>query len=333
MIIMYKIYAAVLFLIILTRYSECTIFHLQAEDYLDHGQAQQVRTRMDAIGSRTLFVPAGRKFILRFCLTKTSRVSVERVSLVNEVPLMYSLDYKTGYINGSCYNDSHCMDNDDKVTLLAGQHFLTISYSEESQMADFEIDYLAIYVDDTNIQTDVFKCQVFCFQGIGKNVFQPQGNHKLHKATLENLSHKSSCAEVDSIKVPIFHSNSKKIEVKATHPGYKTFYNQWNPDFSNCKIDNTILWRMENTNLRNVLSYGEEFYVARDSNDQRSISVKFYLEGVEQDSVDSDIGTVLTVRLGNLADNIEVTMSYSGRAEKIIRAGSQLYSQTSDEIA
>ena len=310
--------------------TKCTTFILQAEEYIDFGKNHQVKSKED--GSRTLFVPSRQVAIFRFCLSKDSKVALEDVVMTTKIPLSYFIDDKEVSLN-QCANQSTCFKFGQDVHLFAGQHFIKIQNTKASQLLNFEIDFLKMTVDDASLQLDVFRCKIFCFEESGKQTFEHRGNTNLRKATVHNLSQKTTCAEVDNIKVPILHLLAKTIEVKATHPGYKTFHNFRTADWRNCKIDNRILWRVQNATLKNALFYGDKFSMSEDeNNNQHAYTIKFFLDGMDQDSVDSEIGTVLTLELQSVKGDFDISMSYFGRKETWIQGGRKRYSSFTQNV-
>ena len=138
-------------------------------------------------------------------------------------------------------------------------------------------------------------------------------------------SYKTTCPEVDNINIPIFNTNVQEYEITAVLPRYKTFSNWRTENITGCPHLSPVYWSFSNIILdqkkpevqQKMRTEKAIMYITDGKDKYSRISVQlipqFKLEGKSMGMVDSEMGTILTIKFKEVKSNIRVGMKYVGR--------------------
>lgn len=311
-------------------YGEQT-FELEAEDF-QSGNTSTITERKPASNNRALWMLMSQGGLLKFefCLAKETDVRVDNILYSNdgkedsftvllnweEIGTFQTHSKSQGGKGWNEYVQTGRIGHTHR--LPAGRHTLVLQLTQSDQYG-VEIDKVSITVSDDSIQKQVFRCNVFCFEDISYE--HVKGRDFVPSARIEQKSTSTECAEIDNIKIPFYHNSAKLIEIRAMHPKYKAFANVRDPDWENCDMAVEKLWRFDNItyeeNKEKKLRKGWAVLTFSEEVSSNVIVVFFALKGPRQGLPDSEIGSILTIELGDsLKDPIKLGFSYLDREEQ-----------------
>lgn len=307
------------------------IFELEAENF-HFGNSSLLIDRKSASNNRALWMllSQGGQLKIEFCLAKESDVRVDNILVSNDgeedslTVLLNWEDIGTFRTHpksqgGKGWNEYVPTGRVGHIHRLpAGRHTLVLQLTTSDKYG-VEIDKVIIAVSDDNIQEQVFRCNVFCFDEI--SYAHVKGRDFVPSAKIVQKSNATPCAEIDNIKIPFYHNSAKSYEIRAMHPKYKAFANVRDPDWENCDMAIERLWRFDNVtyqmNTEKKLRKGSAVLTFSEEVNSFVIVVFFALRGPRQGYPDSEIGSILNVELtDSLKEPIELGFSNLDRREQ-----------------
>ncbi|KAK3090009.1 hypothetical protein FSP39_008471 [Pinctada imbricata] len=205
-----------------------------------------------------------------------------------------------------------------KNRLSPGRHTLVLNVTHSDDYG-VEVDKIEMTMNDEDLEEDVFRCRVFCYDHIGYTHIH--GRDHIHSARAVQRSFKTDCAEVDNLKIPFYHRSVSSFMLTASHPQYKAFVNVKRPDFTNCEMALENLWRFEDftyTNESELKLRGDHAVLTKTQNENHDIIVIFFnLRGPKRGDTESEIGSILSLGLQQTLDApIEIGVQYFGREKE-----------------
>lgn len=279
-----------------------------------------------ATGGKAVLVGQKEPLSLNVCIRKRSRVSLDNLRYSNHNS---STVFNVTFNSGEWMGRYHARPDDDwnsfkntgifpkSYMLEPGWHVIKI-YVEDFQHTFTEgivVDKLVFNVDDPWMDNDVLSCKIICTEKNNFPIKIPLLTSNSFPSRMEQRSFPTECAEVDNVDIPLYNAFIDSFTITSSLPQYKSFSNRRTENTTNCPHLSAELWRFDNFTLGPSSSEVLHSKTARmsfysSSANQFIVIIRFYLEGQKKGSVDSKIGSLLTLGLKTLSAPMTVAMRY-----------------------
>ncbi|KAJ8319495.1 hypothetical protein KUTeg_004586 [Tegillarca granosa] len=311
-------------------------FRLEAEDFAKPWYNQTVHQRSSASNYKAVHLHGG---ILKteFCLTKQSHISIEDVMFSNdggedEIEVYFDWNHmgeiktRNSSSSGQSWNFFKTSGPIAEITNVKPGHHVLILNVSKSDPHGVELDMIKLFISDEDLEENVFKCEVFCYDSI--NHEHIAGRDFLLSARIDQRSFNTSCTEIDNIVIPFYHDSAKEYIVKATHPRYKAFINYRVSNFTNCTMGSDRIWAYENISFPLDQPYHTERALLSESHidGKSALFFHFSLDGPEKGVMDSEIGSTFRLYL-DTKDPVEVGFLYYTRNNNLSKSLVQVYNK------
>ena len=278
-----------------------------------------------ATGGKAVLVGSEEPLSLNVCLRKRSMVKLVNLRFSNH---RYNTQFNVTFNSGEWMGTYNVKPDDDwntfkntgifpyRYTLEPGWHVIKVYVQDVDRNTEgIAVDKLMFEVDDPWMDNDILSCKVICTE---KNNFPsrlPSLTYSAMPSWIEQRSFPTQCAEVDNVDIPLYNAYIDSFTITSSLPQYKSFSNRRGENTTHCPHLSAELWRFDNFTIKPSASddiYNKttkmSFYIH--SSTQVFVSLRFYLDGQKKGSVDSKIGSLLTLRLKTLTAPITVAMLY-----------------------
>lgn len=210
------------------------------------------------------------------------------------------------------------------VSAPRGLHRLVLAFPKLFEDG-VEIDYVEVIVYDDFINDLVFRCTL---QLAAEPQFSAHQAHGVENGYVEQRSNAITCAEEDNVHLAVYHQNVSRYTLKATHPLYRTFYNEISPDESTCPNMGTTYWQFLQINSKNTNGIINSTVPTNNSNNATvsverltnvstfrvKFIIRFDLKGFSSGFIDADVHTDVTVRFSSVPPTgVFVKITYKSR--------------------
>lgn len=313
-------------LLLLLRSSTATLISIEAET--SRGK-HVVQTRDEASNDKTVLVKKGDVLAYRFCLLQSTQAVLkeivfsndgapDHVSIILDHEMIGSFTSKNKSGGGSLWNVFKGSGRIGARLLEGGIHRLKMKVTEADKYG-IEIDKILIEIDDPLVTSEsaVLNCSLPCIRDTLPLV--SNADQSVTDGYILQKSYPTLCAEEDNVDINLFHDSVSEYTVTAHKPQLLTFQNWRHEDTKNCPFLEPVYWKFDNVILEDLLASPKVSPKATlATNDGAangiqipfSFHVRFHLAGRTNGHIDSEIGSVLTLKLGGLESTADVTILY-----------------------
>lgn len=216
---------------------------IQAENM--SGNVLEINRRNRASGQQSVHLYKGDSIHTELCFMPNTELTIKAVVYSNdglEDHVRVSLDKTVlGEFESMVFTDSgrgwnRFRSSRNMFTVVTeGRRIITLKIVD-SDTYGIEIDLVELSLYNTQT-LDSLKCDVFCFDDVSFPCSSPKYSPPGTARALQR-SVKTKCAEEDNINVPVFSDRAKRLNyvVTASFPKYRSFQNNRNPDWTDCKM-------------------------------------------------------------------------------------------------
>ena len=291
--------------------ARAAVLKLEAENQLNNKFL--TITRLNASARKVVHLFQGERIFLEYCLKEDAHVQVKYLYFSEsdgESEIGVSMDNESaGTFTTAAISDGHIPWNNIQSSSSLnvskhqslGRHSIEILVVHASSFG-VELDAIELDIPQYNQDFGSVSCNVYCFDDI---LYRDDNIHyERHTQTKAKIIQKSSqtlCAEEDNVNVPVFHPSAKQFRVTAKHPKYQTFMNNREPDWRSCPMSRA-LWEFKNFNISYDVNMQSDttWIIGQKRGLDVILNIEFSLEGPSTGSIDSEIGTVITLSLGGV---------------------------------
>lgn len=279
-----------------------------------------------ATGGKAVLVGHEEPLSLNVCIRKKSMVRLDNLRYSNNnFSLFFNVTFNSGEWMGTFYakpgEDWAIFKNTGifprRYALEPGWHVIKIYVIDyfSTNAEGIAVDKFVFSVDDPWMDNDILSCKTICTEKDSFPTKVPSVGTSVFPSRIEQRSFPTSCAEVDNVDIPLYNAHVDSFAITASFPQYKSFSNRRNENTTSCPHLSPELWRFDNFNLSSSsteLVYNKtarmSFYSS--STNEMIVILRFVLEGQKKGSVDSKIGSLLTLKLKNITTAAIVKMRY-----------------------
>jgi hypothetical protein len=262
---------------------------------------------------------------LNVCIRKKSVVRLDNLRYSNQnFSIFFNVTFNSGEWLGTFYarpsGDWNIFRNTGifrrRYTLEPGWHVVKVYMVDyfSTKAEGIAVDKLVFSVDDPWMDNDILSCKTICTEKDNFPTRNPIVGTSVFPSTIEQRSFPTTCAEVDNIDIPLYNAHVDSFTITASFPQYKSFSNRRNENTTSCPHLSPELWRFDNFNLSSstepVHNKTARMSFYSSSSNEIIVILRFVLEGQKKGSVDTKIGSLLTLKLKNIMTTTTVKMRY-----------------------
>ncbi|XP_046547419.1 uncharacterized protein LOC124257416 [Haliotis rubra] len=288
-----------------------------------------INSRSNSTSGRTVHFGDGESISLTFCLRKDFNwVTVtgvlfsndglqDRCSIKIDRTVVGSFMSKNESNFGHLWNVFRNSGQIGKgIGLYHGVHTMNIVCGSPDGV---EVDVVKLQISDSVLTQDVFDCKLRCQ---AESVMKKLGKPNLYKrnATVSQRSYITKCAEEDNVHVPLYMANIANYTLTATLPMYPSFSNRREPDENNCPFLPPVHWSFKDFKLSakhgKLYTKGAELRLFGNNKQimqTSGLEAKFDLDGPSRGHIDSEIGSIMVLKIRPVKFAILLNATYTGK--------------------
>ena len=299
------------------------LFNIEIERF---GPRENSIPRSQASNNYTVLMKKHETVRINFCIRLKSVVSIINIVYSNDGPsdeITATLNGENmGSFIGSPYDGSGKGWNlfrssgrlPGRVVLTTGQHVLVLNASKADRYG-IELDNLFLDIDDLGLDYPSLFCSLYCFDYIN---YKPVHDEIIPNGRFVQKSSSSQCAEVDNVRVEVYHNTATKFEITANIPKYLSFANYREPFFDGCTLGSPY-WVFNNQSVKHgnrLVKMPRASLSFRGSAHATILIVTFDLKKISpvREVDETRIGATLRLKLRNMPrENVLVKPERNGK--------------------